>query len=586
MTQGRDGISMAPKKAPWLMGVARRLSVVVAAMFVIAALAGTAGTSHAQGNKAQARPHPHAPHLTADQVTVTNFGSAFGGSLSTFKAGAGPKAGPFLSVKGTNTLLGAGTGPAGVSVGALDDHIAVTVPIDLIDLAGFGAFPAALSCISAGQATVNNKMVAIACCTGFHKGDCEAGTGFAEIFSPGATGNSAPENIIGTRNVTFDNIGAGCMSAGVPLPCCTGPNAGTCAFNTSGVNTPQGVAFEDPFDDVNPGKDIVAITNTLPINFFSLSDLADGTNPLLGPACNAFGSASCTGLMTPLACCTGPATGTCAGMTVGTISEFDRATLANGFNDNVAPFNNNPVCTLPAVAIPPGTEPPSFCPIGSIYNATIGGCSTFLLGPVAAAFDESGYLFVVNEAAVSQGAPGFVTVYAPGTSGDVFPSAVIGLIACPLCPPGGGGTTPPGTFKDPAKIAVSSDSNFNDDVIFVTDVGDNSIKIFTVFNNFDITTPTFFDEGTLIGTIKGGKTKLRRPEGIALSAATDTLYVVNNLTNSFEMYSDVSTIEDGGGDIAPTLIVEGRNTKLNFPVDIALPNFTPSAMPTIVGSGE
>ncbi len=537
MTQGRDGISLAPKKALRLMGVARRFSVVVA-MFVIAALAGTAGTSYA---------HHRSGPVTLNAVTVTNNGSAFGGTLETFKAGAGPKAGPYLWVKGTNTLLSAGTGPAGVAVSSLDDHLAVTVPIDLIDLTGFGGFPSALACTGAGAP--------VPCCTGPATGVCGPGTGFAEIFSPGATGNSAPESIIGTRNVTLDNVFAGCVGVQDPLPCCTGPAAGTCEFNTSGVNTAQGAGFEDPYDGVNPGRDIVAITNTLPVNFFSTTDLVDGSNG--GAACAAFG-----------------------GFTVGTIAEFDRAALAPGYNDNVAPFNNNPVCTLPAIAIPPDfDEPPTYCPIGSVNNATIGGCLTFLLGPVAAAFDESGFLFVVNEAGVAAGGPGFVTVYPPGAYGDAFPFAAIGLISCPLCPPGEGGSTPPGTFKDPAKIAVSSDFDFNDDVIFVTDVGDNSIKVFSPFTNFDVTTPTFFYEGTQLGTIKGGSTKLGRPEGIAVSDETGALYVVNNLKNSFEMFTDFSSDEEGG-NIAPTLIVQGRNTKLNFPVDIALPNFSPSSRDT------
>ena len=232
--------------------------------------------------------------------------------------------------------------------------------------------------------------------------------------------------------------------------CCTGVNAGTCQFNTSGVNTPQGLAYEDPFDGINPGRDILAIANTLPVNYFSTEDFADGTEPLSGgAACNAFGSGSCTGPGTPLACCTGVATGTCAGMVVGTIAEFDTKTLTAGtpgFNDNVAPFNNSPVCTLPAVEIPPGfDEPPTSCPIGSVNNATIGGCNTFLLGPVALAWDETGFLFAVNEAAVAAGGPGFVTVYQPGSFGNQYPTAVVGLV---------GATA--GAFKDPAKIGVLS----------------------------------------------------------------------------------------------------------------------------------
>ena len=106
--------------------------------------------------------------------------------------------------------------------------------------------------------------------------------------------------------------------------------------------------------------------------------------------------------------------------TVGTITEFDTNLLAvgtPGFNDGVAPFNNSPVCTNPCVATdtcppnPPGT---AICPAADLGNATIGGCDTFLLGPVAVAFDENGYLFAVNEAGVASGGPGFVTVYSPG----------------------------------------------------------------------------------------------------------------------------------------------------------------------------
>jgi hypothetical protein len=488
MTQGRDGISLAPVGALRLMGVARRLSI-VAAMFAIAALvAGSAATSFAQTNaKTKKDAHHHKGAVLLDNVTTTNYGAAFGGSLATFSAGRGPGDAPHLLVKGTNTLLGASTGPAGVSVSSFDEHIGVTIPIDLIDFTGFGA-PA---------------------------GAPAAGTGFAEIFSPGANKNTVPESIIGTRNVAF------------------------LVFNTSGVNTPQAIAYEDPFDGVNPGRDIVAIGNTLPISFSPVD--ADA-------ACAAFG-----------------------GFTVGTITEFDTKTLntgSPGFNDAVPPFNNSPVCTDPCQALgtcpnPPG---PFVCPAAAVGNATIGGCDTFLLGPVGLAFDQTGFLFAVNEAGVASGGPGFVTAYVPGASGDSFPFAIVGLL----------GPTA-GAFVDPAKIAVLSDSNFNDDVIFVTDVGDNSIKIFAPFTNFD--DATLFFEGTQLGTIHGGSTKLKRPEGLAINADDGALYVVNNLKNSLEMFTDIGA-DEGGGDIPPTLIVQGRNTKLNFPVDVALPAFTPSARET------
>jgi DNA-binding beta-propeller fold protein YncE len=422
-------------------------------------------------------------------------------------------------------------------VSSLDDHVGVSVPIDLIDLTGFGGFPSTLACTSAGTP--------VGCCTGFHTGVCEAGTGFAEIFGPGSDGNSPPENVIGTRNATLGNVILGCTDVGVPFPCCSGPNAGVCNINVSGVNTAQAIAFEDPFDGVHPGKDIVAIGNTLPINFFSTADFLDGSNG--GAACAAFG-----------------------GFTVGTITEFDREALKPGFNDLVPPFNNNPVCIQSALAIPPNTEPPTNCPVGSTSNATIGGCLTFLLGPVGLAYDEHGFLFAVNEAGVAAGGPGFVTVYSPGAAGDVFPTAAIGLVA--TSPTGG-------AFKNPVKVAVDSAPDFHDDVMFVTDVGDNSVKIFLPFTNFD--PATFFFEGTQIGTIQGGATKFRRPEGIALNVDTGALYVVNNANNSFEMFTDIGGIISGsGGNLPPTLIVQGRNTRLNLPVDIALPAFSPTPTPS------
>jgi len=500
MTQGREGISLAHKTAQRLMRVARRLSV-VAAMFVIAALvAGTAGTSYAKPH------HKSSTTTTLDTVSVTNFGAAFGGSLSTFGAGTGADDRPMLHVTGVNTLLNRGTGPAGVSVDSLDDHIAVSVPIDLIDLTGFGGFPSTLACTGAGTP--------VPCCTGALTGVCAPGTGFIAIFSPGANKNSAPENIIGTPNVTLG------------------------VFNTSAVDTAQAVAFEDPFDGVNRGHDIVAVGNTLPFV------IGPDNIPIIS-ACAAFG-----------------------GATVGTITEYDRTTLQPGIN-SVVPFNNSPVTALDdATMMIPGPA-----------NATIGGCLTFLLGPVGLAFDQTGFLFAVNGAAsnsVPPAGPGFVTVYQPGAFGDAFPFAAIGLVP---------GSPTAAAFVNPVKVAVSSTSDFNDDVMYVTDIGDNSVKVFDPFTNFDIN--TLFFEGTQIATIKGGSTKFNRPEGIALSDASGALYVVNNMTNSFEMFTDIGAmIEGGGGNLSPTLIVKGRNTKLNFPVDVALPNFTPTPVPTYSPSLE
>ncbi len=528
MAQGsRDGISLAHAWALKLVEVARRLSL-VAAMFVIAVLlAGTAGTSYAGG-----------PTLE-DSVVVSNYGGAFNGSLESFCgelnwlptdcAAAGRHSAPVLRAAGPSTLLGSSTGAAGDAVSSLDDHIAVAVPLDLVDQTCFGepalgvSFPAScISLLGLDGAPVPPSPF--------------AGTGFVEIFSPGANGNTAPETIIGTRNAAFSVSGS--------------PDVYTYAPPTTGVNTPQGVAFESPFDGnplVPPGHGIIAIANTLP-------DVV-GPNPT-EPACAAFG-----------------------GITVGSITEFDTSTLQSGYNDDAVPFQSSIVFGINEFQIihhnKIGTKGRSKFPdtllcsatqdslnyecFGPPYeqNVTIGGCNTFLLAPVALTFDELGNLFVVNNAE-TVGVPNFVTVYAAFSYGDLYPLAVIGLV--------------PGTAGDLiSPLAVTVDESDN---IYVTDAGDNSIKIFAAFANFSGS--DFFFTGELLGEIKGEATKLRRPQGIALSEDGD-LYVVNSNANSLAMFTDFTT---AGGDIAPTLVISGRATKINGPIGVALPQFTPTPEPS------
>jgi len=221
------------------------------------------------------------------------------------------------------------------------------------------------------------------------------------------------------------------------------------------------------------------------------------------------------------------------GFSLGTITEYETAGLATfdpttfgGIND-IFPLNDSPVNF--------GTQ-----------EATIGGCDTFLLGPVGVAFDSFGLLYVVNNIGK------YVTVYEPGAFGNAIPIAIIGAF---------GATA--GAFSNPAYITVSGAGEGA--TIYVTDMGDNSIKVFTVFANFNIFTFT----GEQLGTIVGGHTKLLRPEGIAISA--DDLYVVNNNANSLEMFDDLDVT--GFGNVSPKLIIQGRPARMNFPVGVALPQF-------------
>ena len=129
---------------------------------------------------------------------------------------------------------------------------------------------------------------------------------------------------------------------------------------------------------------------------------------------------------------------------VGTISEFDVSTLVG--NVNPVPFNNSPVEVCPAPGSPlvvngECIDPSTLEPVDTIpTNATIGGCLSFLFGPIGLAFDQYGYLFVVNEFGATIPVPGlpfnhaptFVTVYAPGAFDDsdaglFVPVAIIGF---------------------------------------------------------------------------------------------------------------------------------------------------------------
>jgi hypothetical protein len=509
MTQGRDGISLAHARALKLMRVARRLSL-VAAVFVIAALlVGIAGTSYAKSKKNLINPSTN-PRLE-DTIVVSNYGAVWYGSIETFAAGAGHSAGPKFRIYGTKTNLGSSTGAAGDSVSSLDAHIAVAIPIDFFDITGCGPF---------GQPAPGTTSPLL------------YGTGLAEIFGPTATGNSAPENIICSPNFAF----------GAP--------------NTTGVFYPQGVAFESPYDGVNPGHDIVAVANQFPVVY--------------GPDS---GQAACAPAPTnieptkghPGVCGGGPVG---PGSSLGTITEYDRLTLAPGL-DNVEPFNNNPVDALNPFSLAPYTQ-----------NATIGGCLSLLAGPAGVAFDQTGYLFVVNNAGFDafdlSCAPRYVTVYAPGAAGDAFPKAVMGLFGATA----GSFAAPDGSSTQPIAAAVlsgpiSPDTGYPEDIVYVTNMADNSIKTFNPFTNFD--NSNFFFQGAQLGTISGPHTKLRAPEGIAIDAAGDALYVVSSDNNSLEMFTDFPST---GGDIPPTLIISGPHSKMNLPVGAALAAFTPTPVPT------
>jgi hypothetical protein len=456
--------------------------------------------------------HPHAKLM--DMVIVSDYGSQFAGSVETFLEGSGHKANPKFFVNGSNTNLGNFSGGSGDAVSSLTGNIAVALPV-VVFAPPIGTL-------------------------GF-------ANGFVEIFAPGSNGNTAPSVVLGSE-LTF----------GEP--------------NNTGIDVSQGVAFADGFN-LDPWLDTPDGDTLVP----GRSDLLAVANYAVA---GIIGPDETEGICSPLF----------VGESVGTISEFDVSTLVGTVNP--VPFNNSPVDVCPAPGSPlvvngECIDPSTMEPVDTVpTNATIGGCLSFLFGPVGVAFDQFGFLFVVNEVGATIPTPGlpfnhaptFVTVYAPGAFDDSdagfgVPVAIIGF---PLP-----GAATAGDLDNPVFIAVSSDGTFNEDtglpndIIFVSDIGQNNIQIFDPFDpdSFDL----FAFTGSLLGTIEGGKTKLKRPEGIALGLDDGALYVVNNTANSLEMFTDFTT---SGGNIPPTLQIHTRSSRLNFPVGVAVAGFTPSPVPT------
>ena len=226
MTQGKDGTSLAHARALKPTAVARRLSLVAAVFAVAALLAGTTGTSYGE------------PARLEDSVAVSNNGAAFDGSLESFcggifnwlpvlcPEGASHNSKPALLAAGPSTLLGASTGAALDAVSSLDDHIAVAVPIDLVDQTCFGEPVVGASAVSYPEACNDyiRNLLGLPANAPVPAAPF-AGTGFAAIFTPGANGDVAPETIIGTRDASFS----------VP-----GPETYNYLAPVTGINTPPG----------------------------------------------------------------------------------------------------------------------------------------------------------------------------------------------------------------------------------------------------------------------------------------------------------------------------------------------------------
>lgn len=349
-------------------------------------------------------------------------------------------------------------------------------------------------------------------------GFCPAGC--VDVFPAGANGNTAPEQLLGGPGGTDGTV---VVPAGIEVPI---PFTFDILLNNSGLFLDQGVSFDNPFIDggVAKGSASGSTPSVIVEDRFAVTNFGQvvlGTEDEVETADDL--------------CLAAP--------TVGTITEYISGQSFDSF-----PTPNFPVFEAQFTPMTPML----------VSNATIGGCHTALAGPVGDAFDEFGNLWVVNEGFAALGdhaPPGFVVEFEAGDFGDAAPIDIVGLL---------GVTTKVAPFINPLFITVGIDptGKTDDEFIYVTDVGDNTIKV------FDVDIP-FFDNQ--IETIHLGPRTAGRPEGIALSP-DGFLYVVGNNSNTLVMF-DAKT-----PGTPPKVVVRGPNTDLKFPVGVALPEFPPPVL--------
>ncbi|HUO04839.1 MAG TPA: NHL repeat-containing protein [Candidatus Binataceae bacterium] len=176
---------------------------------------------------------------------------------------------------------------------------------------------------------------------------------------------------------------------------------------------------------------------------------------------------------------------------------------------------------------------------GSAGNAkpvsTIAGPKTHLQVPYGITVDPRGAIYVAN----SEGGPaqtGSITVFDPGSRGNVRPTAIIA-----------GDRT-----KLDAPWAVARDSAGN---LCVANLSGNSVTIFAAGSSGNVRPSA---------AISGAATGLNHPQGIAVDAA-GRIYVANFGGSSVTVYAAGSD-----GDIVPSATLAGISTGLSQPTGIAI----------------
>ena len=177
--------------------------------------------------------------------------------------------------------------------------------------------------------------------------------------------------------------------------------------------------------------------------------------------------------------------------------------------------------------------------------ATIAGANTGITNPSGVAVDANGNIYVANLGSLS-GLPDSITIYAPGSNGNVTPTATIAGTATGL--------------NYPTAIAVDSVAN-----IYVANAG---------LQNGGADSVTLYPSGSNgnaapLLTLSGSNTGLAVPWGIAVDSSFN-IYVANDGSSVGQLDSVTVYPAGSNGNVAPSATISGANTGLDSPGGIAL----------------
>jgi sugar lactone lactonase YvrE len=181
----------------------------------------------------------------------------------------------------------------------------------------------------------------------------------------------------------------------------------------------------------------------------------------------------------------------------------------------------------------------------SVPQAAISGSSTGINEPVGVAVGSLGYIYALNASGGPSGS-GSITIYNPGSSGNVAPEAVITGANTGI-------SFPSGLALDSSnKIYVTNDGSIAGNI--------DSVAIFAGGSSGNVA-PT--------AIISGANTQLNLPQGIAIDKSGN-IYVSNN--GSVNGGIDAITVYAPGssGNVAPIQTISGSLTGLSLPAALAV----------------